>query len=505
MKKHLLLLSFAFTTLTICGQTAIPNGGFETWVTSNYNLPRNYPYTSITDEGLKFVANAVPFNVTKVSPGYHGSYALALSTVVVGTDTIAGYALNYDPNDDGPSSWHGGIPYSQKPTGLKGYYKYNIPAATTDLNGDGEINSADTPDFGLIIIAFSKGGKNIGTYFFQLGDSLDTFTPFDKTFDPALTETPDSVIIGASSSYAVLSNGSGVVGATLILDSIAFTDVTSQPDSMNGDFETWQEGTMEYLSGWDPNTDHSQGVSRTTEKKDGSYAAEIQTYLGETNNHVAAQSGQLSTGYWNESNNYQYPLGGYPFTNQSDTLAFYYKYAPSGNDKAGVSLYFKFKTSNESIYTNIEDGWYSSMDLDASNEFKYIEMPFNLGYSPDSVVIMIQSSNWADTAVAYVGSDLIIDDVHFKSQPLITTSIINTKGNSAISIYPNPASNAFQINGIEGTATLSITDISGKTLFTKDITARDVISTNALHSGVYIVAIKSNGLTKKIKLVVQKE
>ena len=501
MKKHLLLLSFALTTLTICGQTAIPNGGFETWATSIYNFPKNYPYTSSAEKGLEFLTNAVPSNVTKVSPGYHGSYALALSTVVVGTDTIAGYALNFDPNDDGPSSWHGGIPYSQKPTGFKGYYKYNIPAATTDLNGDGKINSSDSQDFGLIIIAFSKKGKNIGTYYFLLGDSTDTFTPFDKTFDPALTETPDSVIIGASSSYAVLSNGAGVVGATLVLDSIAFTDVTSQPDSMNGDFETWQEGTMEYLSGWNPNTDHSQGVSKTTEKKNGSYAAEIKTYLGETNNHVAAQSGQLSTGYWDESNSYQYPLGGYPFTNESDTLAFYYKYAPSGNDKAGVSLYFK--TNNETIFA--QDGWYSSLNLDASNEFKYIEMPFDIGFTPDSVVIMIQSSYWADTAVSYVGSDLIIDDVHFKSQPLTTTSIINTKGDNAIRIYPNPASNAFQVNGIEGTATLSLLDISGKTLFTKDVSARDVISTNALHSGVYIVAIKSNGLTKKIKLVVQKE
>jgi hypothetical protein len=498
MKKHLLLLTFAFIALTVCGQSSIPNGDFETWITKTNSFPENYPYTSSAENGWTFISNDVPFNVTKASPGYHGSYALSLSTVVVGADSAAGYALNCEPNGDDPFSWHGGFPYTQKPTGLKGYYKYNVPA-TTDLNGDEIINSNDYPDLGLIIVAFSKEGRNIGTYFLQLGGDLDAFTPFNKTFDPALTETPDSVIIGASSSYAVLSDGgAGVIGATLVLDSIAFTDVTSQPDLMNGDFEEWRDSTIDYLSGWNPNTEHSRGVYKTAERVDGLYAVGIKTYLGETNDHAAAESGQLSTGYWDESNSYQSPLGGNPFSNQIDTLAFYYKYTPSGDDVAQVSLYFK---TEESLFN--QNGWYSSLTLDASNDFKYVELPFDLGFTPDSVIIMIESSYWADTLLTYVGSDLIMDDVHFKSQPL-SSILLNPEG-STISLSPNPATNAFQVNGLEGTASLSILNIGGDKVYSKDISAKETIPTNALPDGAYIVVIKSNGVTKKIKLIVQKE
>jgi hypothetical protein len=59
-------------------------------------------------------------------------------------------------------------------------------------------------------------------------------------------------------------------------------------------------------------------------------------------------------------------------------------------------------------------------------------------------MIQIQSSSWKDTLLSYVGSDLKIDAIHFKSQAL-TTGIFSYKKDNSISVFPNPTTGRIQI------------------------------------------------------------
>jgi len=482
MKKHLLLLSLAFLTITGFGQSSIPNGDFETWNSATYNYPKGYLYSSNSDN---FFSYNLPFNVTKTTDAYHGTYAVQVSSAANAKDTAFGYFLNANPNsNNGPSSWTGGMAYSQKPLGIRGYYKYNTTVASA-----------------TIIIVFSKAGVNIGTYAYLIGGVQNSYKLFHFTFTPPLSQTPDSVIFAAASNNVMGQQTSAIAGCTLKIDSVSFTGVTAQPDSMNGDFETWESQNIETPVSWYVESSNGTGFNRTTDAAKGNYAIELKTYLGNQNNHAAAQSVDLATGFYSKNCNQCVEQGGYPFSNQVDTLAFYYKYTPSGNDSAMVNLNFKkngssFQWAGAFLHSTVTTGTYI-----------YKEIPFNTGQAPDTVIIDILSSAWQDTLFSFIGSDLKIDEVHFKSQS--HTGILNYKDNKTINIFPNPASEIITIentNALEQTYLVSIENVQGQEVLRKKINFAEThsIDIRSLSNGVYMVTIKSKDLIKYQKLIIQR-
>jgi len=76
--------------------------------------------------------------------------------------------------------------------------------------------------------------------------------------------------------------------------------------------------------------------------------------------------------------------------------------------------------------------------------------------------------------------------------------------NESIVVYPNPTSDAFQIKGIEGTATITLWDLDGRLLLSKEITSKENVSVSSLSNGVYLVRIKSNNITRTEKLIIQR-
>lgn len=469
MKKHLLFLCFALFTLSTFSQSSIPNGNFEQWTSSTFENPQYYPVSSNIDNFFYF---QLPFNVTKTTDSYHGAFAVQLTTVANTTDTSAAYFINASPNSD-PSAWTGGMAINEKPSGIRGYYKYNVATA----------------DSATIIIAFSKSGVNIGTYMYTMGGIHTSYNLFDFTFTPALTLTPDSVIFAALSCKLTDSQQgpTGLAGSTLLIDSVSFKGVTSQPAEMNGDFELWQNQTYDNPTSWYLQNDRGEGFNKSTDAAGGNFALELTTYLGNQNNQPIARSGRASTGYYpNNCNGGCYQQGGYPFSNQIDTLVFSYKYLPSGIDTASIHLSFK----NNHVYI---DGM--GMNLFASSGYQYVELPLNLFQTPDSVIIDIQSSSWGDSALSFVGSNLIIDEIHFKSQSLGTNIISNFVKKNAVSFYPNP---------FKTTATIEINssiDILETELIIVDITGKEVkiipvdkykivVNKEELKSGLYFYKLR---------------
>jgi len=70
-----------------------------------------------------------------------------------------------------------------------------------------------------------------------------------------------------------------------------------------------------------------------------------------------------------------------------------------------------------------------------------------------------------------------------------------------ISLYPNPAIDYFQINGIEETALVTISDLHCRVLFSKKITENEKIPVSILPKGVFIAKISTSGITVEKKLV----
>lgn len=410
MKKFLLSLCGVLIAWVAFGQDSIPNGNFERWDSNTYDYPQNYLYTS---NPQNFYEYQLPFNITKTTDSYHGNYAVQLTTNASATDTSFGYFLNANPNTDGgPSSWKGGIPYNQQPTGIRGYYKYNVATA----------------DSGAILVLFKNAGSIIGMYTYPLGGIQNSYTLFDFTFDPALPMAPDTVVIGAISCKFADGDPHGIAGSTLLLDSISFTGAVSQPSMLNGDFESWQSQTIYSLVDWHTSYfgNLEMGVKQTSDAVQGDYALELTTSQVNQNDHDIALPAMVSTGYYpNNCDSNCHQQGGSPFSNQIDTLAFYYKYAPSGNDTAVINL--KFKKNGTSIFG-------ASIFLTDTENYQYKEFPFDIGQEPDTVIVDIQSSTWNDTALTFVGSDLKIDHIYFKSNPMTKTPVI-TWGNPADITY----------------------------------------------------------------------
>lgn len=481
MKKHVLILSLACVTKISFGQTnSIPNGNFEDWQTTTCEIPANYTESS---NDRNFFNYNLPCNVKKTTDAYHGAYAVELSTVASVTDTAFGYFINGNTKQD-PSQWTGGMPYNKKPTGIRGYFKYNVATA----------------DSATIIIAFSKAGVNIGTYAVSIGGIHNTYTLFDHTFSPALAQTPDSVIFGAiSCKLSGAGEPTGLAGSTLKLDSVSFTGVTGQPALFNGDFETWQSQTYDLPDDWILDSDSGEGFNRTTAAKMGSSAIELITTLGERNNVPRAQSGEISTG-WYPSNcggscNQQ---GGHPFTNLVDTLAFWYKYAPTGSCNAEVRAIFKKNgmiINDESVY------------LTATATYQYMEIPVdNNGQNPDTVIINMQSSAWDDTLTTFVGTKLTIDEIYFKSQ-LFNTSIADHMNENAITIFPNPSNGKIQIQGLlAGAQSIEVYNVIGERIAAFSAAKQQItkeIDLSGSPAGIYFVKINNGQKSCSKKFVIE--
>jgi Secretion system C-terminal sorting domain len=482
MKKNLLLLSLASIAIASFGQTSsIPNGNFEQWTSATSDLPQNYTNSSNSNN---FFFYKIPFNVTKTTDAYHGNSAVQVSTIASTTtnDTAFGYFVNANPDKD-PALWTGGMPYNQKPKGIRGYFKYNVATA----------------DSGTVIVAFSKAGVNIGTYIIPVGGIHNTYTLFDYTFSPALAATPDSVVLGVLS-CKIDNNGQPYASAlgVLKIDSVSFTGVTSQPALMNGDFETWQSTTYSLPDNWNLQTSLGEGFNRTTDAKDGSYAIELITTLSKYSSKPAAQFGYISTGYYpNNCGSNCIEQGGYGYSKQKDTLAFYYKYVPKGNDSAGVFLNFK---KQGVVISN------SFAILHAAATYTYKEIAFDNGLVPDSVMIDIMSSLPNDTLTSFVGTSLKIDEMHFKSQKL-TTGIFSYKNENEIIIFPNPSNGKIQINGLTADVqSLEIYNIVGEKIaaFTnlKQQISSEIDLTGSA-PGIYFVKIYNGEKICSKKFVIQ--
>jgi type IX secretion system substrate protein len=465
MKKQLLSI-MAACTISIAIAQPVPNGGFENWIITNYEVPQYYQTSSFNNVSNNVVA---PYNAIQTTDAYHGNYAIQLNTVATGTNIAFAFVANGQPTTSGVPQ--GGTPYTQQATGIRFYYKSNIVSGDT----------------AIVIAQFKKAHALIGTYLFKISSTKSSYTLFSSAFSPALTMAPDTVLFAAASSNVLSGAFAGIVGDMLQLDSVSFTGVTAQPANLNGDFELWMPQVNYNLAGWNV----SDLAKQTTDSYSGSYALELTTGLDPHNNF------QPNPGYATTGNNSGW--GGYPYTQQHDTLVFYYKYAPASgsNDTAAVCAEAKLAGS----YVGGQ-----CVFLTASATYKMVKIPLQSSSVPDTLLISAQSSKNSPAPAICVGSDLKIDNMYVMSNPL---GIKQFMGNSAqVTVYPNPAKGMLNVelrmlNGIQNT-NLQVTDMLGNTVKQFVILNSEfTIDVSDLNEGVYNISVTSNEgtINKRIVLV----
>ncbi|MBI1221739.1 MAG: T9SS type A sorting domain-containing protein [Bacteroidetes bacterium] len=474
MKTSLLSILLGAFCLGAEAQTAIPNGNFENWDQTNFENPKYYFQTS----NIQLLDRGLPFNCEKTTDAYHGSFAIRLTTVGDNSNQMFGYFVNtYQPEGD-PTQWHGGMPFDQNPTGMRGYFKSNIAAGDT----------------GLIFVAFSKGGTNIGFYGYQFTGQQSNYTSFEFAFNPPLSQTPDSMIFGATSSNALMNQM--VVGSTLTLDSISLLGVSSQPAQLNGDFEEWTTTTVESVSKWYREGEWDTIPQKSTDAYKGSYALRLETGLGHDNGQPRAYARSLSTGYYPQNCNPCDQLGGYPFTNQTDTLVFWFKYVSAGGSKG--ALMYSVKNAGQVIGGNY-------IELPQSASYQKMEIPIYVSQVPDTLVVQFQSARWEDSIPSAVGSYLIVDEVQLKSAPL--TTAVTTPQRAEINVYPNPSKGEIFFDAreiIPGSEMqiVFINSLGQMVQVTEWTEARQAIHLEGLPKGLYFYQVNSQGISVKTGSIV---
>lgn len=464
MKKLLLLCVAGFFTASLAAQ-AIPDGNFENWTTTTWGDPQYYNSSNDQD-----VPQGVAANVTQTK-GFHGNYGVMLQTISTSQGAQGAYFIN--ANVSGNGNPQGGIPYAQKPTGIRFYFQYTPSGIDT----------------AAVLVIFKKAGASIDSFLITLPKTITTYTLHSYFPNHSLSVTPDTIIFGAVSSIAIIgkSGRKGNAGSTLVIDSVTFTGVSTQPAEMNGDFENWTTGSELTPPGWYTNYPN---VTRTTDAQSGNFALELTTAM--TNGQL--QVGSASTGYYpNNCSNNCYQQGGFAYTGTMDTLEFAYKYSPSKGDTASVSASFM---KDGQMMSGFDTLFYASV-----TSYTNVKIPFHNGLPADSVIISINSSSHNhDTSntqyAAYVGSVLKIDNMTFASQKMVL-GVNNVTDAGEIKVYPNPARNQINVNLSDisdALEKLAVYDLSGRLMSSQVYSGgvRSVtenIDISSFSSGIYLIEV----------------
>ncbi len=193
------------------GQTVIPNASFESWTTGgNYSDPVGW---DTPNEELMLIP-FIGITVVSKSTDHHGtgSYSVKLETKhytipptdVPGFMTCGKLTVSLI---SGTYSLTGGVPVTDIPTHLKGYYKYFPKGGDSCAIGIGL-----TKTTGTILDTIGMGS-------FSTKDTIADWTPFSAWIDYISTVVPDTMnIVAMSTAQEVMTIGTVLYVDDLYLD-----------------------------------------------------------------------------------------------------------------------------------------------------------------------------------------------------------------------------------------------------------------------------------------------
>jgi hypothetical protein len=458
--KQITFLIAAITWSLLLASQSIPNNGFEDWTLTSYFDPLHWRSSNIESIQSNSLVTVFPVD------GYNGSgYAIRMVTGGHEGLVMPGYFSNTGGD---PLQGQGGEEYHEIPSMLSGYARYQTMGVDT----------------ALLVVVFKKDGAVISSHTIPFFGDQDTFVQFHEVI--SVPELPDSVIIAAVSSDVrnpqVMS-----IGSFLELDELTFEGRYIMPQLPNHDFEHWMHGHIHHANDW---TTLGLMVERTEDAPFGDFAAMMTSYE-DWDNHVHP-SGMI-TGYLNESQEW---VGGIPYTEIVDTLRGWYKYTSYGNDAGCLSLQM---LSNQ---VNVGGAFYQFYPTENWTQF---EIPIQLYQTPDTLRMQLMSSAFPfDEATP--GSSLFIDNLELSAMPLLIEEFTSPL---SVSAYPNPATNAINLNlsrKIEGDVMISIYSEKGDLIKCSNQHQSGELlrfSLEGFESGTYFYEVTGNRVFETGKFIVR--
>jgi hypothetical protein len=243
MKKILLTIGFAILCVGIISAQTIPNNDFENWAENDEGFmdPTDWGTSNVK---IDVVLDVYEFNtVTQIdSDVYSGTYAAEATNVyndmgalgeaiIPGILTLGEFVLDI-ANSSG--SIEGGLPFTDRPYYLKGYFK-----------------SAPEPgDSAMIAIGISKWNTatderdTIGLGVMYSSEVVDTWTEFEIPIDWTSTENPDSMNIVICPSN-LMENDVFIEGSSISVDSV-WLDYTEPEDLIITSVETIDDIVVDF-------------------------------------------------------------------------------------------------------------------------------------------------------------------------------------------------------------------------------------------------------------------
>ena len=145
---------------------------------------------------------------------------------------------------------------------------------------------------------------------------------------------------------------------------------------------------------------------------------------------------------------------------------------------------------NKTLYTHyIWD--VSASKWIATNKYEYAYLNNNNKYVP----LFNKSYTWNNNLNNWAISDQLNN--YYSEHDV--TGILNIF-NADMKIYPNPVTNGFRVSGLAGASTITLSDMNGKVLFTKEVDNDEYVSTDRLQQGIYLVRINTGegSIVKKL-------
>ena len=452
MKNFIASIALIAMSANVFAQSC-QNGNFEDWTNRSYSTLDSGWYSSNAS------SMAMHDTLTAKSvPGFSGQ-GIHLQTAIMGLDTMFGYITN---SYGDPMRGIGGVPYTQKPTAITGYYRYSLP-----------VNDSAT-----ILVEFKKSGAIVSTDRFMIRNatgSLSTFTPFTYTLSLAIV--PDTVIIAIASSNVF---GAGTQsGSWIEVDELSFTGTGVTQTIPDGNFESWFSQNMYMPNNWSTQTNFIPGVFQSTDRYQGNYSIEL-VNIPATGGSNPVETGFVTSGQLSGHNG---PHGGTPYTMLVDTLTGYYKYVPVGADTAYVNLNLSAGGFPLSGFGEV---------LLPVSTWTYFEIPFSVTTAPDTIRIDFYSGGMT----SHPGSSLKVDHLQLKSQPLPPVSILdmdNSENN--VLLYPSPTTDNLNIrfkNPVMDNTSVVITDLLGRQILSQNylINSNELkVETSQLQKGFFNIEI----------------
>lgn len=188
MTKSIFTL-IVFTCLsasTILSQDSIPNHNFESWITY---------YNPIGWETTNLLLPPGTLNCFQSDESYEGDYAIQLKTIDVFGSPVPGVATLGTMEMNNTS---GGIPFSERPMQLTGYYKH--------LSAGDEV---------FMAVQFFKEGELIGGGEWSTTDSIPEYIEFSISISYSSEAFPDTMnITFLTDAYQI--------GSGLFIDALSF-------------------------------------------------------------------------------------------------------------------------------------------------------------------------------------------------------------------------------------------------------------------------------------------